>query len=51
MVTQDTSEIKAKIMSVFEKKGPCLPVHIAKETGLSILFASAFLSELLTEKK
>ena len=51
MVTQDTSEIKAKIMSVFEKKGPCLPVHIAKETGLSILFASAFLSELFTEKK
>lgn len=50
-MTQDTSEIKGKIMSVLEKKGPCLPVHIARETGLSILFASAFLSELSAEKK
>lgn len=51
MATQDTSEIKNKIISIIKKRGPCLPVHIAKETDQSILFASAFLSELLSEKK
>ena len=50
-MVQDTSEIKEKIILVFKKRGPSLPVHIAKETGLSILFASAFLSELLNERK
>ncbi len=44
-------EIKEKIISFLERRGPSLPVHIAKETGLSILFASAFLSEILSEKK
>ena len=38
-------------MLTFNRKGPSLPVHIASETGLSMLFASAFLSELLSEKK
>ena len=51
MPTQDTSNIKEKIMLTFKKRGPSLPVHIASETGLSMLFASAFLSELLSEKK
>ena len=51
MPAQDTSELKEKIISVIRQRGPSLPVHIAKETGLSILFASAFLSELLSEKK
>jgi len=50
-MVQDTSKIKAQIISIFERRGPSLPVHVAKETGLSILFASAFLSELLSEKK
>ena len=50
-MVQDTSEIKEKIILVFKKRGPSLPVHVAKETGLNILFASAFLSELLNEKK
>jgi len=50
-MVQDTSEIKAKMMSVFERRGPSLPVHVAKEIGLSILFTSAFLSELLSEQK
>jgi len=50
-MTQDTSELKEKIISLFKIRGPSLPVHIAKETGLSILFASAFLSELITENK
>lgn len=51
MPIQDTSGLKEKIISVIKQRGPSLPVHIAKETGLSILFASAFLSELLSEKK
>ncbi len=51
MPTQDTSGIKEKILFILQKRGPSLPVHIAKETDLSILFASAFLSELFSEKK
>jgi len=50
-MVQDTSKLKENIMLVFKKRGPSLPVHVAKETGLSILFASAFLSELMTENK
>lgn len=50
-MVQDTSLIKEKIVSIFERRGPLLPVHIAKEIGLSILFTSAFLSELLSENK
>jgi len=44
-------QIKEKIISLLRLSGPSLPVHIAKGTGLSILFASAFLSELFYEKK
>lgn len=51
MPTQDAMQIKAKILSYLRLRGPALPVHIAKETGLSILFASAFLSELVAEKE
>lgn len=48
---QDAMQIKEKIISLLRLGGPSLPVHIAKGTGLSILFASAFLSELFYEKK
>jgi hypothetical protein len=48
---QDAMQIKEKIISILRLSGPSLPVHIAKGTGLSILFASAFLSELFYEKK
>jgi hypothetical protein len=48
---QDVGQVKEKIISFIKLKGPSLPVHVAKETGLSILFASAFLSELFYEKK
>jgi hypothetical protein len=51
MPAQDTSKIKEKIISILKTRGPSLPVHIAKETGLSMLFSSAFLSELFSEKK
>jgi len=48
---QDAMQIKERIISLLRINGPSLPVHIAKGTGLSILFASAFLSELFYEKK
>ena len=51
MPTQDTSQIKEKILFTLRRRGPCLPVHIASEIETSILFASAFLSELFSEKK
>lgn len=51
MQTQDAQQIKAKILSTLRLKGPLLPVHIAKEIHQSILFASAFLAELTSEKK
>ncbi|MFH1787297.1 MAG: hypothetical protein ABH811_00700 [archaeon] len=51
MPTQDTLQTKERILSILRRRGPSLPVHIAGETGLSILFASAFLSELISERK
>ena len=51
MPPQNALEIKEKILWVLRRRGPSLPVHIAKETGLSILFASAFLSEIVADKK
>ncbi|MBS3070845.1 hypothetical protein J4407_00920 [Candidatus Pacearchaeota archaeon] len=51
MPAQNTSELKEKIIGIFRMKGPRLPVHIAKETGMNILFSSAFLSELVDEKR
>lgn len=51
MPTQDTTPIKDKIISFLEDNGPSLPVHIAKHINTNMLFASAFLSELLSNKK
>ncbi|MBU2617036.1 MAG: hypothetical protein KKB79_03625 [Nanoarchaeota archaeon] len=51
MPAQDTSAIKEKIVSIIRLKGPSIPVSIAKEIGLDILFTSAFLSELVSEKR
>jgi hypothetical protein len=51
MSSPNALEIKEKILSILRRRGPSLPVHVAKETGLSILFASAFLSELIADKK
>jgi|WetSurMetagenome_2_1015567.scaffolds.fasta_scaffold117791_1 hypothetical protein len=47
----DAMQIKRRIISLINSNGPTLPVQVAKETGLSILFASAFLSELYNEKE
>lgn len=51
MTQQDTSPIKRQIVEFIEKNGPSLPAHVASEIKQSILFASAFLAELLSEKK
>ncbi|VVB82195.1 Uncharacterised protein [uncultured archaeon] len=47
----DAMQTREKIISIIKERGPILPVQIARETGLSILFASAFLSELYSEKE
>lgn len=47
----DAMQTRERIISFIRLRGPSLPVQIAKETGLSILFASAFLSELYGEKE
>jgi hypothetical protein len=45
------AELKQQILNFVKEKGPSLPVHIAKEINMDTLFASAFLSELVTEKR
>lgn len=50
-MNQDTTQLKEKIILIIKRRGPSLPVHIAGETSQSMLFASAFLSELFSEKK
>jgi hypothetical protein len=51
MPNQDTSQLKEKILSIIRSRGPSFPAHISSQVGMSILFTSAFLSELLSEKK
>lgn len=48
---QRLSNSKDKILSTIRIKGPSLPVHIAKALETSPLFASAFLSELYSDKE
>ncbi len=48
---QDHSQTKERILRFLRTHGPSLPVHISKEINQSILFTSAFLSELLSEKR
>lgn len=48
---QDTSRIKERILQVLRMHGPNFPSPIASEIQTSILFTSAFLSELLADKK
>ena len=47
---QKHAEIVARIINLLQNKGPTLPIHISTETGVSMLFASAFLSELMAKK-
>jgi hypothetical protein len=51
MLQQNAQQIKEKIVAVLRRNGPSLPVHVAKATELSMLFASAFLSELYADKR
>ena len=51
MPQQDTSQLKEKILSIMRRRGPSLPIHVSNEIKLSMLFTSAFLSELYSEKK
>ena len=50
-MSQSAQQIKEKIMLTISSKGPILPIHISKEIDQSMLFTSAFLSELIAEKK
>src|SRR3989338_4037260 len=50
MEKKDAKEIKNKIISIIRLRGPSLPVHISHQTGVSSIFAGAFLSELFAEK-
>ncbi len=51
MPVQDTNQLKEKIISMLKSEGPNLPVHIAKKIEQNLLFTSAFLSELVSEKR
>ena len=51
MPVQDTLSLKEKILDILKRKGPNIPIYIAREIGQSGLFISAFLSELLSEKR
>ncbi|MEK6872730.1 MAG: hypothetical protein AABW90_01825 [Nanoarchaeota archaeon] len=44
-------EIHEKIISALRRRGPSLPIQMGKELNMSSLFVSAFLSELVDEKK
>jgi hypothetical protein len=48
---QNTEEIKSKIVSFLKQGGPSLPIHISREIQTSMLFASAFLSEMVSDKR
>ena len=51
MPAQDTAEIKEKIIQTLNMRGPSLPIHIANIIKMNTLFTSAFLSELVSERK
>ena len=44
-------DVKSKIKSFLNIKGPSLPVHLAKQVGLSSIFTGAFLSEMVKDKE
>lgn len=51
MISKDPVEIKEKIVQILKNKGPLLPIYISKDIGLESIFTSAFLSELVSEKR
>ncbi len=48
--TTNLADMKSKIITFMRIRGPCLPIHISKETKSGLLLASAFLSDLSSEK-
>ena len=48
--TANLADMKGRIVSFMKIRGPCLPIHISKETKTTLLLASAFLSDLASEK-
>jgi len=46
----NSKEVHAKIVDFLTKNGPSLPVHIARNGGMDMLFTGAFLSELYNDK-
>ena len=48
---RDTKDIKDRIINFLNMRGPSLPVHISKDIKMDMIFTSAFLSELLSEKR
>lgn len=50
MEKRNAADLKERILRFLRIRGPSIPVYIAKDINQSILFTSAFLSELLSEK-
>ncbi len=51
MSNESTYQLKEKIIQALKINGPMLPAYIAKNIGSDMLFTSAFLSELVSEKR
>jgi len=47
----NVQEVKEVILKYLDEQGPSLPIPVSKKTGISTIFASAILSELIHEKK
>ena len=48
---KNSEDKKQKMLELIKIKGPCLPAHLTRETGLNILITSAFLADLVSDKK
>jgi hypothetical protein len=48
---QELNQLKEKIISLIESRGPSLPNHLAKLIGQPPLFTSAFLAELVNDER
>ena len=44
-------ELKSKIISIIQRNGPSIPVHISKQINENMIFTGAVLSELISNKK
>ena len=47
---KDAKEIKDKIIRLIRERGPSMPIQLGSGIGLSMIFTSAFLSELVGER-